>query len=185
MKKLLTRCHFAYLSYFSHPAKDRIVYRAIRRGGVSHILELGMEQGLRSSRMIDLAKHRQAEGTVRFTGIDLFESSAVGAAGISLKAAHCRLQATGARVRLVPGDPFNALATSANHVGPCDLIVISASQSGESLTKAWFYIPRLLRPATQVFLERPDGVKSPAHFEQLDHDEIRRLAQAATRRTAA
>ncbi|HVX12807.1 MAG TPA: hypothetical protein VHC22_16615 [Pirellulales bacterium] len=184
MKKLLTYCRLAYFSYFSRPAKDRVLYRAIRRGGISRIVELGMEQGLRSVRMIDVAMQTQTEGPIRFTGIDLFEMSPA-SGGMSLKAAHCRLQATGARVRLVPGDPFSALAMAANHVGPCDLIVIGAGQDAESLAKAWFYVPRLLQPTTRVFLERPCGADASIHFELVSHDEIRRLAQAATRRTAA
>ncbi len=183
MKKLLTYCRLAYLAYFSRPSKNRVLYRAIRRGGVSHILELGMEQGLRSVRMIDIATQTQTVQPVRFTGIDLFEMAAGG--GMSLKAAHCRLQATGARVRLVPGDPFSALANAANHLGPCDLIVIGAAQDGESLAKAWFYVPRLLKPTTRVFLEQASGDGSSTRFELIDHDEIRRLAQAATRRIAA
>jgi hypothetical protein len=121
-----------------------------------------------------------------YTGIDTCEMSPqAGAETLSLKAAHCKLQPTGARVRLVPGDPFTGLAASANHIGPCDLIVVAAGEQGDALDKAWFYIPRLLRPTTLVYVEQPSDGNRSSHFELLAHDEIRRRAQAANRRTAA
>jgi hypothetical protein len=184
MKKLLTFCRLAYLTHFSRPASDRVVYRTIRRIAASRILEIGMQQGLRSSRMIEVARKQRTDGVVHYTGIDLFELSS-SVPQLSLKAAHCRLQPTGARIRLVPGDPFSALASAANHIGPCDLIVIAASQDFESLGRAWFYVPRLLHASTQVYVERPgDGDHLP-RFELLGHDEIRRRAQTSPRRTAA
>ena len=187
MGKLLNSCRLFYLAHFSQPAKDRVIYRAIRRGKVRSVLELGMGDAVRSSRMIEAIKWTGGVAGVYYTGIDLFElSAAAGQNKLSLKAAHCKLKPTGARIRLVPGDLLTALAQAANEIGPCDLIVISADQAGESLTKAWFYIPRLLHPSTHVFVERADGEKTPASFELLPHDEVRRLAQASVpRRTAA
>jgi hypothetical protein len=185
MKKLLSLCRLPYLAYFSQPSKDRVLYRAIRRTAVTRILELGMEQGRRSSRMIEIVRRARPGAVLHYTGVDLFELSSASGGGITLKTAYCKLQAAGARVRLVPGDPFTALSNAANTIGPCDLIVIAANQESESLRKAWFYVPRLLHPATLVFVEEAgDGQTSP-QFVLLDHDEIRRRAHATTRRTAA
>lgn len=184
MKKLLAFCRLGYLAYVSRPAKDRVLYRAIRRAAVSRILELGMECGRRSTRMVELAR-QVCHQAPHYTGIDTFELSSPSAETLSLKAAHCKLKPTGARIRLVPGDPFTALAGAANHIGPCDLIVIAVSQQGDSLDKAWFYLPRLLHPATLVYMEQSGGDNGPSHFELLPHDEIRRRAQAANRRSAA
>lgn len=186
MGKLFGLCRLWHLAYFSRPAKDRPLYRAIRRGRVSRILELGIGDGVRSGRLIEIARRTHTAGPLYYTGVDLFESSSAGQGRLTLKAAHCRLKPTGARLRFVPGEVFTALACAANDIGPCDLIVISADQEqGDSLTKAWFYVPRLLHPATQIFLERPAEGSTPARFEQLGHNEIRRRALAAVRRKAA
>jgi hypothetical protein len=200
MGKLLTLSRFFYLAYFSQPARDRTLYRAIRRGAANHILELGMGGGVRAGRLIEMARRTGLADTIHYTGIDLFELSPPGKERLSLKAAHCQLKTTRARVRLVPGDAYTALASAANHIGQCDLIVISGSgnlcQVGEGrqgaacldtdpLARAWFYVPRLLHPATQVFVERAGEGKDPPRFELLAHDEIRRRAQSATRRRAA
>ncbi len=186
MKKLLTVCRAFYLAHLSKPAKDRPLYRAVRRAPVSRILEVGMEPGRRSSRLIELARKMRPAETLHYTGIDLFELSPEGRQErMSLKASHCKLQASGARVRLVPGDSFTALAGVANQLGQCDLIVIAAQQDAEALAKAWFYVPRLLHPATRVFVETSDGDETASRFELIDHDEIRRRANASHRRTAA
>jgi hypothetical protein len=186
MKELLAACRAFYLAYLSKPAKDRVLYRALRRAPVKRILEIGMEPGRRSGRLIEFARKTWPAETLCYTGIDLFELSPAGRReGMSLKSAHCKLQASGARVRLVPGDALSALSAAANQLGQCDLIVISAPQDAQALEKAWFYVPRLLHPATRVFVETSDGGSAGTRFELIDHDEIRRRANASHRRTAA
>jgi len=51
---------------------------------------------------------------ISYTGVDQFEARSDDApAGISLKQAHCKLVASGARVRLLPGDAFGVLSRHA------------------------------------------------------------------------
>ena len=185
MAKLFNSVRLFYLTYLSKPAGDRVIYRAIVRGRAKRVLEIGLGQGLRACRMIETMQRVSHEQLVSYCGIDLFElSHGQSSSRLSLKAVHCKLKPTGARVRLVPGDPFSALVAMANTIGVCDVIVIAAGHDAESLDRAWFYVPRLLHSTTQVFLETVDG-KTPL-FESLSHDEIRRRAQAGIpRRTAA
>lgn len=144
-----------------------------------------MHDALRTRRMLELVRRLHGCDGLCYTGIDLFESSPANAR-LSLKSAHCLLQAIGGRIRLVPGDPFSALSRAANSIGACDLIVISADQRGESLDRAWFYVPRLLHAATGVYLGEPGEDGGTSRFAPLGHDEILGRAQAATpRRTAA
>lgn len=186
MRRLLEAIRLAHLAYFSKPVGDRIVYRAIRSTRAHKILELGLREGRRARRMIEVATRGTTE-PVSYAGIDLFESRPPAENdGLSLKEAHSLLKPTRARVRLIPGDPFAALARMANEIGPCDLVLISSDQPTESLERAWFYVPRLLHAATRVFIERPGSEQTPARFELLAHDEIRRrAAQCAERRRAA
>lgn len=186
MKQLLTFCRAFYLAHLSKPAKDRALYRALRRCPATRILELGMEPAGRSGRLIELARRARPAETIYYTGIDLFELAPESRPErMSLKAAHCKLQASGARVRLVPGDAFTALAGVANQVGQCDLIVVSAQHDAQVLEKAWFYVPRLLHPTTRVFVETCDGDPTAARYELIDHSEIRRRANISQRRSAA
>lgn len=186
MRKLLDRLRLAHLCHFSKPAGDRMVYRAIRRAGARRILELGVSHGLRARRMIEVAAHGAA-GAVCYAGVDLFELRPdVSGGRCSLKEAHALLKPTGARVRLIPGDPYTALARTANEIGPCDLIVIASDQAGESLERAWFYLPRLLHAATTVLQQRAATDETAAGFELLAHHAIcRRAAQCGARRRAA
>lgn len=187
MGKLLNACRLFHLAYLSQPGGERPIYRAIRRHKARTILEIGMGAGLRSSRMIDAMWRSGGREGIRYAGIDLFELSPdAGASKLSLKSAHCQLKPTGAKVRLVPGDPFTALARAANEIGACDVIVVAAGHDSDSLSRAWFYVPRLLHPGTQVFVERAAAEPNLSIFDILGHDEIRRLAHAGMpRRTAA
>lgn len=184
MRKLLESVWLAHLSYFSKPAGDRILYRTLRRIRAAKILELGVGHGHRARRMIKAASRRAAP--VSYAGIDLFESRTPSGDGLTLKQAHALLRPTEARIRLIPGDPFAALARMANEIGPCDLIVIGADQPADSLERAWFYLPRLLHAATAVFHETAASGEAPAHFQPVSHEEIRRRASlCGARRRAA
>ncbi|MCE9605613.1 MAG: class I SAM-dependent methyltransferase [Planctomycetia bacterium] len=162
-----------YLRYFSQPKADRAVYKLLKKQPVRKFLELGIGTGERTLRVLE---HCPASDETSYTGIDLFEARQNGdGAGLSLKAAHKLLAASGAKVRLVPGDPFGALSRSANAIGKQDLVIISADQDRESLAKAWFYVPRMLHETTTVLLEeKSEGVSS---LRTVSHDEIAKLAQ--------
>ena len=186
MSKLFNSVRLFYLTYLSRPAGDRLIYRAIARNRAKRVLEIGIGSAARACRMVETMRRTNHGEVVRYCGIDLFElSHGQNSTGLSLKATHCKLKPTGARVRLVPGDPYSALAAMANTIGVCDVIVVAAGHDADSLARAWFYVPRLLHSTTKVFAGQIDGGKTPI-FELLSHDEIRRRAQAGMpRRTAA
>ncbi|MEX0711258.1 MAG: hypothetical protein WD278_02845 [Pirellulales bacterium] len=182
MPKLFRSCRSIYLSYFSKPAQFRPLYRLIRKRRVRKILEIGVGTLERTVRMIELAGGRN--GPASYTGIDLFElRSAAGRPGVPLKLAHRRLSRLAARARLIPGDPLTALARTANALGTFDLIVVSADQDPQSMSKAWFYLPRLIKDGTCVLVEQSDPTGA---LQLLTVPEIeRRAADAVPRRRAA
>lgn len=187
MLPLVRLCRRFYFAYFSLPASDRLVYRSLRKRPVQKILELGIGAGQRTLRMLELLREEQPASAISYAGIDLFEArSEEDGPGLSLKAAHTRLKATGARVRLVPGDPYSALARTANDIGAVDLIVISADQNRPSLSRAWFYFPRMLHAETRVFLEERDTADGSTRLTELTHSQIHdRAASTSPRRLAA
>lgn len=101
---------------------------------------------------------RWPSAQLRYVGIDPFEArSAADGPGLSLKLAHRILCATGAKVKLVPGDPSSALARVANTLPNNDLVVISSLVAPEHLQQAWFWLPRMLHPGSRVFKEEHVG----------------------------
>lgn len=181
-----SRIRFLYLSYFSKPIGNRSIYRAIRRRRIQRIVEIGVGTGQRAVRMIEAARLNAAVGDVSYTGIDLFEDrpNALGRK-LTLRAAHRLLRPTGARIRLVPGDPFAALSRVANTLTGTDLVVISTSQAPESLARAWFYVPRMLTRDSLVLIEQPSGLEGELALRSISRDEIDQLARSATLRRAA
>jgi hypothetical protein len=177
---------YLYLSRLSSPRAERLLYRTIRQGKVSTIVEIGVGDGSRAARMIAVAQRYTRLGTVRYTGIDLFEDRPAGVVGPTLKGMHKRLSASGARIRLVPGDPFSALARAANDLTGTDLVVVCSGHDVDCLAKAWFYVPRLLHPQSRVLIEHAStGPKQEGQYELLGLDRIKHLAKLSAPRRAA
>jgi hypothetical protein len=148
-------------------------------------MEIGVGIGQRAVRMIEMAGGQASPGDVEFVGVDPFEARcAAEGPGVTLKMAHRLLSRSGARVKLLPGRPDDALARSANAIGTLDLIVISRGLDPESLRRAWYYVPRLLHPDSRLFVENtlPGGRTS---VQLVASHQIKHLAAASRVRRAA
>ena len=177
---------FAYLSYFSQPPSDRPIYRAIRSQRVRRIVELGVGLGQRAVRMIEVAGLFGPRKEILYTGVDSFEArSSYEGPGLTLKMAHRKLKATGARIQLLPGDPLTVLTRSANGLSGTDLIIISDRQDEDSLARGWFFLPRMLHEGSSVFIEEPSSQDGKRVLRQLPSQEIEERAAAACLRRAA
>jgi hypothetical protein len=122
---------------------------------MTRIVELGIGDGARARRMIAAALRWHSPSEIHYSGIDLFEARPRCRPGMTLKQAHQFLCQTGVRLRLLPGDPYSALARQANTLGGTDLVVIASDVDLESLARAWFYLPRMLHPESLVLCEEP------------------------------
>jgi hypothetical protein len=180
------RLKYLYHAYLSQPKADRAVYRAIRRAKVHSIVEMGIGNGRRAERMIALAQAWWPEQRLRYTAIDPFELRGdQDSPGLPLKSAYRKFRATGARVQVVPGDPYTALARVANALTGTDLLLISADQDEASLAAAWFYVPRMLHAKSQVLFEEVDD--TGMRWRAVSRQQIDKLAarQAQRMRLAA
>jgi predicted O-methyltransferase YrrM len=174
-----------YLSHLVKPASDRLIYKAILRNKIARIVELGIGDGSRAIHMIDAAAHLTDRNEVYYIGIDPFEGRVESdSPGLPLIEAHRVLKQTGAKIKLVPGDPIEGLIRSANAMTNIDLLLISASQNAEQLDRLWFFIPRMLHDHSLLLLEKiePNGTKS---ISSLDKKEILQRASFQNRRKAA
>ncbi|MBM4010139.1 MAG: hypothetical protein FJ286_01990 [Planctomycetes bacterium] len=140
-----------WLTRLSKPAAERILYRHVLASRPGRILELGLGMLARTERLLEAAAAGVAE--VAYVGIDRFESRTLqDPPGVSLKEAHRRLHDR-AKVQLVPGNVDSALARTCNHLGVFDLVVISADNDQRHLPRCWFFLQRVTRPQSTVFVE--------------------------------
>lgn len=160
--------------YLGKPASDRSLYRAAVQYDFKSVVEIGISSIERTCRVLELA-HRFTEEPVQYTGIDMFESEVRGSNRIGLKVAHVELKKTGAKVKLMPGDPFSCLSRSVNLLSGTDLLIIGKDADAESMKRSWFYLPRMIHEDTLVMIETADG--DHVTFEQSDYDSIMKRAE--------
>jgi hypothetical protein len=169
---------FAMLSLLSRPAHERAIYRMIQHLRVATIVEIGVQECVGSQRIIEAALRSSPADEIRYTGIDLFEARPTHSPGLKLKEAHRRLKETGVHVHLIPGDPFSALARSANTLPGTDLILIRGDQEPDALQRSWFYVPRMLHDRSVILQESNSA--ATVEFTLLSRDSIEQWASAST-----
>jgi hypothetical protein len=173
-----------WLTWFSRPASDRLLFRAIRNKRPSKMMLLGLGDATRALRMISLAQRYRPAEQIHFAAVDRFDSRPVDLPHFSLKDAHRLLRPTGSRINLIPGDPREALVRAATALYGIDLFVIAADQDAQSLSQAWFFVPRMLAPQALVLREE---LATGGHvLKPISRLDLERLsAAAAPRRRAA
>ncbi len=158
-----------WLTRFSQPAADRVVYRHVLRSGPQRILELGLGLLIRTERMLTAVASRRNAVPAHYVGLDRFEGRAPGdSPGVSLKQAHQRLHNL-AKVQLVPGNVDTSLARVCNHLGTFDLVIVSADNDERHLERSWFFLQRLVTPATTIFIQpKPAAAWAPISKARID-----------------
>jgi hypothetical protein len=144
---------------------------------------LGLGCATRAMRMISLAQRYHAADQIHFAVIDRFDSRPVDSPHFSLKDAHRLLRPTGSRINLIPGDPREALVRAVTALYGIELLVISAGQDAQSLSQAWFYVPRMLSAEATVLREEVNDRRS--RLNPVNRLDLERLAAAAAPRRRA
>jgi hypothetical protein len=182
---ITSRLRTFYLSHLSTPIPDPVIYREICQTKARKIVEVGIGIGERSLRLIQLATEFHSPQEIHFTAIDLFEDrSPSDGPGISLREAHRMLKATGAKIQLVPGTPYEGFARIANMLGKVDAVILTPRPDAHCLSRTWFFIPRLLNDDSLVFLDTLDA-DGQTVVRVIDRPEVNLLAGALRRRAAA
>lgn len=140
---------FARDTFFSKPSVDRELAKLVRKQRVKRIVELGIGSLQRTEEVLKAAGYGGADG-VTYCGIDPFEQRDQAVEPLSLIAAHRSLTSLPATVRLVPGNPTEALAAIANTLSDSDLIVLPDGADDDPGSPIWFYLPRMCHPGTLV-----------------------------------
>jgi hypothetical protein len=175
---------YAYLAHFSKPRTERQLYRLVKVHRTCRIVEVGIYSVERTAAMIAVAQRYAGSEQVAYTGLDWFDSRSDDLPQLTLKQAHRELQATGATVRLVPGDPARSVGAIANAHQQTALLVLASPVPESALASAWFYFPRMIESTSVVLRERID-VSGRATFELLNHALLRKQAATLGERKAA
>jgi hypothetical protein len=162
------------LAWFSGPPCERTIYRRMNRQHPKRIVEIGLGLGVRSLRLFQVAGRYCPPGEIRYTGIDLFEGRDPGAPHLPMKTAYKLLRSHGVQVRLVPGDPANALRSAGQSLANTDLIVIDSDIADSDLEPAWRWMHTIMHGETLVARQCiQDGRKTCQMFNA---DDVKRLA---------
>jgi hypothetical protein len=145
--------HYGYLAALSRPRCDRMLYRLARRTRTARLVEIGLDNSLRTGRLLQVCQRYAPGGDVSYTLLDQFEARTPPDGGMSLKSAYRLLAKYRVRTRLLPGDPGITLARHANDLLGTDLLLISAVVDPASLDAAWYYVPRMLHPKSVILME--------------------------------
>jgi hypothetical protein len=175
---------YAYLAHFSQPRTQRQLYRLVKVHKICRIVEVGIYSIERTAAMIAVARRFAGGEQVSYTGLDWFDARPDDLSRLTLKQAHRELQATGATVRLVPGEPSRSVASIANAHQHTGLLLLSSPVTDSSLAPAWFYFPRMIDAESVVLRERIDVVNRPT-FELLKHSLLAKQAATLGERKAA
>lgn len=175
-----------YLRHFAKPPHDQTLFRLVHRHAIAKLALLGMSDLERTMRLIEVAQADNGGVNIELIAVDKFEmrTQAEGA-GSTLKAAHRFFAAKEIKARLLPGDPQSVLTASANSISGVDLLLIAADQDRESLSRAWFYVPRMLHSAAEVLIEEPHGKGGEFVWRSITREELTQLASKPRHRRAA
>ncbi len=166
-----------WLTRFSSPASDRVVYRHVLQHPTRRVLEIGLGTLVRTERMLRAAARA---GGVQYVGLDRFEGRDVGdPPGVSLKEAHRRLHAL-ARVQLVPGNVDTSLARIGNMLGQFDLVLVSADNDQRHLERCWLFIQRVAAKQTTILVQS----RADAPWRELSRSRLDELAARVVVRRA-
>lgn len=175
---------YAYLAHFASPKGDRQLFRTIKREQVCRIVEIGIGGLARAEALIQVAQRFAGEKKVWYTGFDMFEARPTGQSPIALKDAYCRLRATEANIRLVPGVPRTSLPSAANAHPNTDLVIVGATFSESDIQGGWHYVPRMLHERSVILSERRTA-DSQVSFTPISRTQIAEWAARDTNRRAA
>lgn len=172
-----TRLRLFQLLHLSRPTSDRPIYQAVFQRRVQKIFEIGVGTARRGLQLIEVARQHFPADQIVYTGVDPFEARTSGdGPGLSLKQAYRRFHATGARVRLVPGDPLAIFSAMANHLGIADLVLIGWPLDRRLLPRVSFYLRRMLHDGSLVLLEEQTEPHAEKSVKVLSSERIQSLA---------
>ncbi len=120
-----------YWTRFGKPLQERCLFKQLVEHPISSVLEIGVGDGQRMRRIAKLVQLSSGCDTLRYIGIDEFESAGDGRRHLSLKQAHQLVSQQRFKASLIPGDHRAAIPRVAHKMGASDLIIIDGGLNPE------------------------------------------------------
>jgi hypothetical protein len=179
---------YAARAFFSKaaPTPEKELLRIAKQHTIRRIVEVGIDSVDSTAQLLEALVKQAKDAPIKYTALDLFDARPDGAPSTPLVGVYRRFIATGAKVRLTPGDLAPSLCAEANSLADTDLLLLSREASDEALAHAWFYVPRMCHPGTLV-LRRTDGeaTDTTGEWETIPLAEISARANYRPARRAA
>ncbi len=147
-----------YYNTFKAPKRYHHLYDTIRAISAKSILEVGVWNGGRAVRMIEVAKEQTSQ--VSYFGYDLFED--LGEVGYIAELSKrppterevaALLKATGAEVKLFRGNTLETLCVSVETLPKIDFVFIDGGHSVKTIASDWSYIEKVLHNNSVVIFD--------------------------------
>lgn len=145
------------------PKRYENLFRAIEECGAVRILEIGVHRADRAVEMIEWASAMWGHRCVpEYFGFDLFLppteeqrrlETAKRQPPLSLEEAWAKLNATGAKIHLFPGNTRDTLPTHAARLPRMDFIFIDGGHSLETIANDWEHCRELMHGQTRVIFD--------------------------------
>ncbi len=114
-----------YWQKLAKPVAERELFRQLISHPIASVLEIGVGDGQRMQRIVQLAELAPGVTQLRYVGVDEFESSKDGGVHLTLKQAHQQASQLGLRANLIPGELKSAMPRVAHKIGPSDLVIVN------------------------------------------------------------
>lgn len=162
------------LSYFSTPVENRAVYQTVCRVKPAVIVEFGIQRGVRSGNILELAKRYRKPSEIRYCCVDPFEGRAVeDGPGLSLRKAYRMMVKTGVRIQAIPGMPETGLRQIIGTVESIDLLVV-ATPSTDWAFSSGAVLADLLSPRGIVLIGCSTPSGKPFELAAYTAEQLRR-----------
>lgn len=175
--------HLAKLKWLSGTREQRLVSRVVLRRQPRNIVELGLSDCSRTTRIMDCAVCYAAPASIQYTGIDFFDGRPAGDNPLPLKEAYRQFRSRGVNVRLIPGTPASGSEMIYSAGVHPDLVVIDARVTDADLAGAWRRLAdTMAEGSVAIRIRNRDG---KVMLDELSLDAVRELGRGKSATAAA
>ncbi|MEQ8849603.1 hypothetical protein [Botrimarina sp.] len=176
---------YARETFFSKPTPEKQLLRLVKPTPVRRVVEVGIGSFAITQALLASVVKQAGGEPVHYTALDEFDQRPAGAAPLSLRDAYRRLSQKGVRLRLVPGDPIASLVGESNSLENTDLLLLTSDATDLRLAAAWYFVPRMCHPGTQIVRQTASSdAEAAGAWEVVPLSTVARLAARPTRLAA-
>jgi len=152
--------YYRALVFKKRALRYRALFETIYRNKCRRLVEIGTYNGVHAYQMIRTAMNHHSSGEIEYFGFDLFEDLAdeqltneLSKKPPSQATVRARLETTGARIQLFPGDTTETLPQSVGDIGTVDFVFIDGGHSVATIESDWGNVEKMMGEQTNVIFD--------------------------------